>query len=560
MKQILSQYNITDLDKEKYNVTCPNCSVDRKKSDQKCLQVFKESDKVIWQCHHSDCEWSERQIHYLNNKGKKVDKNIVFKITDEFNTLTYNDGGRVLKVSEAIKYPYYNRDEQLWFYILRWGNGDGKVIRPLQFNGTGYEFTRPSGKYMPYRIEFFDPSKPTLIVEGEKAANFAAKIATKSNVLSWVGGSNAVDSTDWSMLENTEVTFWPDAGDAGAKAFDKFKSLVNLKELYLINTSELSDNSGIDDIGRDQITKLFTEKTLVDLDIPLTGELDPHNLQLLHKREYKFYPTGFKNIDKYVQLPNSGLVVISGRTNHGKTNFMINTALNLAKHSDLTVLYLSYEFPLAELNIRMVKCLDGTQHTSSGWEEDMFIDKSIRNMDLPAAKEYAELLSSRKLRVVDSQTSIDEVLTTMNRLQSLNKPVAVFIDYLQVIPASSDSKKSRYLELKDMVEKIRLTANKNNQLLIGGSQLTAGEKGYQDVVRESKDIEFTAALHLKVWNKLKGLEKGDKSYENIAGDFIVIVEKARQSGANGRKFGFNTVNGCDFKPVEFKDLNGENND
>jgi len=556
MKNILEDNGIEYKAESKYNTTCPQCEANRTKrhkANQKCLSVFGEEECVVWQCNNSSCEWAKRQVHYF----KKGQMKTTIKVPEE-KFKPWNDKGvwtGDLKelFDKSIKYPYYNRDEQLMFYILRTGDKDEKQIRPISLGlDNKYVLSRPSGINMPYRIESFDPSKPTLIVEGEKAADYAAKIAKKSNVLSWVGGSNNVSKTDWSILKGTEVTLWADADEAGLKAMEELQTILietaTPSKLYKINVSELPKGFDIADIADMELIKsLFLGKEEVELDQPLDGELNPMDLQALHSRQYKYYPTGFSNVDRFVQFPNSGLVVISGRTNHGKTAMMINMALNLAQNTDLTVMYLSYEFPISELNIRMVKTLDGTMHTESGWEEDLFIDQAIRDMSLPACHKYAELLASRKLRVVDSQTTIDQVLSAMNRLAALGKPVAVFIDYLQVIPLPSNTSQ-RYLQLKEMVEKIRLVANKNNQLLIGGSQLTSGQTGYQDSVRESKDIEFTAALHFKVWNKLKAAEKKDTSYDDVGGDIVLIVEKARQSNANGKKFGFVSPNGCCLQP------------
>lgn len=545
MKELLAKNGIEYRDQEKYNTICPKCSPGRTKGDQECLQVKIKPNLVQWKCFHGDCGWEEEQVHYLNQLKKKT----VFKKEVWKNDGNWNENDKY-KFDQAIKYPYFDKDERLWFYILRWGHGKDKVIRPIQYTLGEYKFTRPEGPYMPYRIEKFDPAKRTLIVEGEKAADYTAKLVGDNyNVLSWVGGSKAIGRTDWSVLEDNEVVFWPDASEAGQAAFNIFKSNMCCSKLYLVDVSSLEYEQGIDDIPLEKAQQLLKEKEPIDLDVALTGELDPLNLSKMHNMEYKYYPSGFSNMDKIIQFPQSGLAVISGRTGHGKTLYMINVALNMAKNTDATVLYLSYEFPLEELNMRMVKALDKKDYGVSGWEADILVNNSLKNLDSKGAKEYAELLMSRKLRVVDAQTPIKEVISTMNRLKALKKPVIVFIDYLQVIPITDDGK-NRYLQLKNLVEEIRFVANKNKQLLVGGSQLTAGEYAAADTVRESKDIEFTSALHLKIWNKDKARTPKEEKYcSEVPGDIVVIVEKARQGGrANGMKFGFTSLNGCDMIP------------
>ena len=54
------------------------------------------------------------------------------------------------------------------------------------------------------------PNAPVLVVEGEKTADAAQAIFTGFVVVSWPGGSNAVDVADWSQLTGRRVTLWPD--------------------------------------------------------------------------------------------------------------------------------------------------------------------------------------------------------------------------------------------------------------------------------------------------------------------------------------------------------------
>ena len=56
------------------------------------------------------------------------------------------------------------------------------------------------------------PDLPVLVVEGEKCKNVAAAswVGEKHVVVTWSGGSNAVDKTDWSILRGRKVCLWPD--------------------------------------------------------------------------------------------------------------------------------------------------------------------------------------------------------------------------------------------------------------------------------------------------------------------------------------------------------------
>lgn len=56
-----------------------------------------------------------------------------------------------------------------------------------------------------------------VVVEGEKAADAAARVFTKSIVTTSAGGSQAAGKSDWSPIAGRRVLIWPDADAPGAK-------------------------------------------------------------------------------------------------------------------------------------------------------------------------------------------------------------------------------------------------------------------------------------------------------------------------------------------------------
>jgi putative DNA primase/helicase len=65
-----------------------------------------------------------------------------------------------------------------------------------------------------------------LITEGEKAADAAALLFPDLVVISWCGGSNALQSVDWSPLAQRAVTLWPDADAPGREAMASLSTLL----------------------------------------------------------------------------------------------------------------------------------------------------------------------------------------------------------------------------------------------------------------------------------------------------------------------------------------------
>lgn len=550
--QILVENGIEFKPESNYNTICPKCSDGRNKADQKCLKVFIEDKAVVWQCYHNECDWNQRQVKYMDTPKHSIK-------VKEIKTQLWSTNGKwdekIKKIfDESIKYPYYNKDEQLSFYILRTGDKEDKQIRPISLGTDGkYHLTRPTGMNMPYRFEFFDPSKPTLIVEGEKAADYAAKIAKKSNVLSWVGGSNAVKQTDWSILGGNEVTLWPDNDEGGKKAMEQLvEVLLGCRsipsKIYSINVDVLPPKFDIADIAdMDLIGKLFKDKTEIQLDQLSSHQFTLDRLFNEFTKKDDYIKFGWDEVDNYVQIPEPGLTVFTARTNHGKTNAMINVATNILKQGTHTVLYVSYEESGKKVGKRFLKTLDPEHRELNHIDYDNFLTNGYINGNIEFIEEFKQYIQTNRLRLYDVATPITVIVSTLNRLKALNKPTVCILDYAQRLPSLSNQQ--RYLAIKEQMEELVNLANLNEQAIITAAQVTASENHYADAARESKDIENSADLVIGVWNKISGDARGAKAYDDVPGDIVWSIKKARQDKAVGKRFGFMSPNGCNLKPA-----------
>lgn len=112
--------------------------------------------------------------------------------------------------------PYRDESGHTLFYVARHDLSKGKSVRPWSWDSgknewvsAGYPFPRP---ILGLPAIAADKEKPVLIVEGEKAAYAALKIAGKVyHVTTWCGGAQAIKKTDWSPLFRKRVLLWPDA-------------------------------------------------------------------------------------------------------------------------------------------------------------------------------------------------------------------------------------------------------------------------------------------------------------------------------------------------------------
>ncbi|MEP3246238.1 MAG: hypothetical protein ABJN40_05485 [Sneathiella sp.] len=139
----------------------------------------------------------------------------------------------------SATWAYKDKDGQLLGYTCRFDQPDGsKEILPLTWckAETGAEFWTWKGFPAPRpfygldrlgkaRREQKDPP-PILLVEGEKAADAAARLLPEFTALTWPGGSHGLNKADFGFLTREKVVIWPDADKAGMEAAELVQLLL----------------------------------------------------------------------------------------------------------------------------------------------------------------------------------------------------------------------------------------------------------------------------------------------------------------------------------------------
>lgn len=156
-------------------------------------------------------------------------------------------------------WEYLSGDGELLGYIVRFDpppDPDGKPVRKQFIPQTwrGGEDGRWSFKSWPkprplYGLDHLaaKPDKPVMLVEGEKAADAAREIAGRAYVVvSWPGGSKAIDYIDFTPLHGRKLLLWPDADAAGVDAMRKLaeRMVKHCHEVKLLDTT--GEGDGID--------------------------------------------------------------------------------------------------------------------------------------------------------------------------------------------------------------------------------------------------------------------------------------------------------------------------
>jgi len=549
LRDKLAELGIEYQAKAKYDTCCPKCSKGRKKSNTKSLRVFLNPSCVNFKCFHKgQCEWDTMQTLTVDNTSATEiqEEKIDFKVFPENIELPVHPDSTV--------YTYKDKNGNILFYIVRTKD---KKFYPLGYGDDGEIYMRRPDFKTLYRAErLSNDDRFVLVVEGEKTADAAAQIFQKADVVTWVGGANNVKSGDWTLLNNRRVVLWPDNDKAGIDAMKEIAALIDSPEIYLCDVSKLAPKQDLaDDLPMDLIKAVFNSKKNIAKP-PVEGSINGSSFISLVSQIKTGLTMGWDNLDKDVRLPQSGLVVVEGRSGHGKTSFMINLAINvLRKYPDRPVVYFTYEIPAPRVLLKLLMAMEGVELSSVPHKNEEMYRTMLLDGELKAFSEVEPLLNQR-LYITDADLDIEQIVRTLdsNRFQH----AIVLVDYLQIIPARGFDK-NRYLVIKDFADKLRAIGNKRNQVIITGSQLTRGETPYQDQAREGKDITNAAELVLKVWNKtvaeahdeVRRNKEGEivHYYDKAPGNFIIDVKKNR-NGDVGKQYGFNLKFGTKLEVAE----------
>ena len=138
-------------------------------------------------------------------------------------------------------WTYYNETGQLCFYISRYETEKGKELRPWSFNADGKWCNKawPSNRPLLY-VEKLREGKSVLIVEGEKACDAARVfLGNAYDVVTWSGGAQALNRTNWTPIYGRKILIWPDADQAGVGAANRIADMLfdHCPEIKIIDVS-----------------------------------------------------------------------------------------------------------------------------------------------------------------------------------------------------------------------------------------------------------------------------------------------------------------------------------
>ena len=249
--------------------------------------------------------------------------------------------------------------------------------------------------------------------------------------------------------------------------------------------------------------------------------------------KYRF--TG-KGKEEYLTLRSGAMTLICGKSSHGKSKFLQNLALQIAKDMDKkeeegSVLFFTYEEELADVLIQFANIYTDIKNLSDyGTPNTEVIRDYFKTGDLPRCPErtrpeakrklssFRGLHTSGRLRVYYSDLSSQALCEVIHYLTSKIKVKAVFVDYVQLLYREGN-KKDRREEIKDICNDLRTTAIELGLPVVLSAQLNRATPNPTDMsednVADSADLTRYANTILCLWSSyFDNVSGGKESYLN----------------------------------------------
>mgnify|MGYP000919102167 CR=1 FL=1 len=279
-------------------------------------------------------------------------------------------------------------------------------------------------------------------------------------------------------------------------------------------------------------------------------------------------PTGYPALDEKARFPKGAVSLVAGRPGHGKTTFLLNLLRKqIERDPRKRYLFLTYEedthWLITKLLVSMANWNLGSNPDNLLGAYQAFIRGDFRpsgedTSNLPEIQKVWDylrgLLEDQKVIFAYRPGDIREMAQAIRGMRDKwgDELEAVFLDYMQIVPAPEDmTGSSSYQRVQGISALVRDTAVETNLPIIAGAQLSrraldkAGTKTFTleqvlrpEFLREAGDLEQDANLILGLYNKTTGAqeESGVNNGDSIP-PFSVSILKNRNGPCGGKPIG-----------------------
>ncbi|MDD4689047.1 MAG: DnaB-like helicase C-terminal domain-containing protein [Eubacteriales bacterium] len=216
-------------------------------------------------------------------------------------------------------------------------------------------------------------------------------------------------------------------------------------------------------------------------------DLSEKNLDELFKSS-NFIRTGLSSLDdKIIGLFNGQLVIIAGRPKMGKSTFAIQLIKNIKQH----ILFFSMEMKRTEIYSKILS----SECDVDSWKIEL---NKLNDFErIKVLNSHNEIKEKINITVFDTAFNISKLKATIKKFYKAKKPVAIFIDYLQLITGGNSE--SQVLRIASITRDLKLLAMELNIPIVLLSQLSResekqNRRPIMSDLRDSGSIEQDADI------------------------------------------------------------------
>lgn len=249
--------------------------------------------------------------------------------------------------------------------------------------------------------------------------------------------------------------------------------------------------------------------------------------------------TGYPGLDEFVAIPQGQLSIISARPSHGKSAFLMNLFLNVAKlYPDKTFVFISYEESRRQIGLKLLNILSGDliKEKNNLLELENYLrgGNTDREMIEKGKAEYNSLVLDSRLLIIDDPYFVDELADSVTSLGGKHKIGGIFVDYLQKVKIKGNYQ-TRDMELHKISEKL-LEMSRSLQLpVVLGAHVGRSEQGTESIklidLVEAEEIGKDANLVLGIFNPAVEDDEIEKIRARVV-DLTVTILKNRNGVVN----------------------------
>lgn len=468
MKMHLSEFgiNVGNVTRGQVKTTCPECSKTRKKTNDKCLSV--DVTEGVWHCHH--CNWKgslkERKKDY---QVFEISEKTELKIYEYFKKrgITEEVVNRNRITTDEVFFPLSQKKETAICFNYFFNN----ELVNIKYRGNNKAFTQKKGGYSVfYKIDDIANKDFCIITEGEIDALSFDQIGYK-NAISVPSGANlssngnCIDNNYIELIHLEKIYLAVDKDEKGLQLQTELARRLGAERCLIVNFPE-----GCKDANEVLVKhgELVLEKCLKDAELyPVDGIITESQLHESVKKIYKRgfengAITSFKNLNSMFQFFPGQLTVVTGIPSHGKSTFIDNLVIDLARNSHWKTAIFSPENALTEVHIiRLMKIFIrksffGIHNTTFGRMQDVEVDKA------------GEFINKNIffIKPSDDSYTIDNVLELALQLVKKKGIRMLVIDPYNSLEHTAEKGDSETAYIAKFLNKLRFFARKHQVHLI----------------------------------------------------------------------------------------------